>query len=477
MPDGNTAIFFSFGCFVLLFLGIGAFAAKLSKGTEQDYLTGDRNFGPWFVGLSAGATGNSGFIMLGAVGMGYTMGLSGFLLGLSWFLGDLTFWSIFPGKINEIARQRKSSTIPQLIASVLPVKEAASLRRLAGLLTIILVGAYLAAQYTAAAKTLNVFFGVELRSGILISALAILAYCTTGGLRASVWTDFVQALVMIGITAGMLLHIYAVAGGYTEIAAKLIAIDPKLCEVGAGFTAWTLAAYVVGYAGAGFGFDISQPQILVRLLAGRSPEDVRKAKWIYLLFIQSTWICMVLFGVIARILVPDIADPEQALPIYAMAALNPWVVGVVFAGMFSAIASTADSQLLVCSSSLAIDVLPEFHKHMQLRLGIYYHYGATLIVGTLGAVAAILCSSSVFTVIIFATSALACSLGPSMFISLAARRTSLAALSVSMLSGLAFAVVWRLLEFHDTMNESLPGFLFALAVHEALCRCMDRSDK
>ena len=183
--------------------GIGVFAAKRSAPTDVDYLLGSRSFGTWFVGLSAGATGNSGFIMLGAVGMGYTMGLSGVVMGLAWFLGDLTFWSFFPEKFNRIGRDRNCNTVPELLSSGIPGKDGVVIRQLAGLLIVVLIGAYTAAQFSAAAKTLNVFFDLDMTVGIAVSALAILAYCTTGGLRASLWTDVVQAIIMIGITTGM----------------------------------------------------------------------------------------------------------------------------------------------------------------------------------------------------------------------------------------------------------------------------------
>ena len=108
----SEIILLSFSVFVVLFLGVGVVAARRGASTDVDYLLGSRSFGSWFVGLSAGATGNSGFIMLGAVAMGYTMGLSGVLLALSWLIGDLTFWSFFPEKVNRIARDRDCSTVP-----------------------------------------------------------------------------------------------------------------------------------------------------------------------------------------------------------------------------------------------------------------------------------------------------------------------------------------------------------------------------
>ncbi len=466
----SEIILLSFSVFVVVFLGVGAFAAKRSAPTDVDYLLGSRSFGTWFVGLSAGATGNSGFIMLGAVGMGYTMGLSGVIMALAWFLGDLTFWSFFPEKFNRVARDRDCSTVPELLSSGLSGRGGIAVRQLAGLLIVVLIGAYTAAQFSAAAKTLNVFFDLNMNVGIIVSALAILAYCTTGGLRASLWTDVVQAIIMLGITTGMLTAAYLAAGGFGAVHDGLYAIDPALTRFTGTFTTWTLTAFVVGYAGAGFGFGISQPQVIVRLLAGRSPEEVRKAKWIYVLFIQYTWLCMALFGMAVRLLIPGIDDPEQALPVYAFQNFNPWLVGVILAGIFSAIASTADSQVLVSSSSLAIDVAPGFYEKMSARFGVRYQQAVTFVVGMLAALAAIFFSSSVFTLIIFALSMLASSLGPAMFNVILKRPTSTLAISSCMVVGLAVAVSWRVLGYNETLNESLPGFLAGLVVHDIIVR-------
>ena len=470
----SEIILLSFSVFVVVFLGVGAFAAKRSAPTDVDYLLGSRSFGAWFVGLSAGATGNSGFIMLGAVGMGYTMGLSGVIMALAWFLGDLVFWSFFPEKFNRMARDRDCSTIPELLSSGIPGRGRVAIRQLAGLFIVVLIGAYTAAQFSAAAKTLNVFFDLNMNIGIIVSALAILAYCTTGGLRASLWTDVVQAIIMLGITTGMLTVAYIAAGGFSTIHQSLYAIDPSLTKFTGTFTAWTLVAFVLGYASAGFGFGMSQPQVLVRLLAGKSPEEARRAKWIYILFIQYTWHCMALFGMIARLLIPGIDDPEQALPIYAFQNFDPWLVGVVLAGIFSAIASTADSQVLVSSSSLAIDVAPDFYRKMSARFGVRYQQVVTFGVGMLAALAAISFSSNVFTLIIFALSILASCLGPGMFNVILKRPTNALAMASCMAAGLLVAVSWRVLGYNETLNESLPGFLAGLLVHDITVRLSSR---
>ena len=75
---------------------------------------------------------------------------------------------------------------------------------------------------------------------------------------------------------------------------------------------------MVGFFFFGFEFNLSQPQTLVRLLACRSPEETKQARWIYLSYVYFTWIGMLLFGMICRVLIPGIDDPEQALPLYAI---------------------------------------------------------------------------------------------------------------------------------------------------------------
>ena len=76
---------FSFAIFLFIFLWVGTLAAKTSGNTESDYLLGNRSFGKYFIGLSFGATANCSWMMIGAVGMSYTMGISALLMLIATF--------------------------------------------------------------------------------------------------------------------------------------------------------------------------------------------------------------------------------------------------------------------------------------------------------------------------------------------------------------------------------------------------------
>lgn len=179
---------------------------------------------------------------------------------------------------------------------------------------------------------------------------------------------------------------------------------------------------------------------------------------------------MLLFGVTCRVLLPGIDDPEQALPLYAMETFSPVLVGIVLAGVFSVIASTADSQLLVCSSALARNIYPAFYRKMSQKYGVRYEQAATLLVGILAVIATIGISSTVFSLILFASGAVVASIGPAMLVILVKGRTNHSALIAAMLTGLATAIVWRTLGYSDVMFETFPGFIVGLSAHEVLMK-------
>ncbi|MEM8722695.1 MAG: sodium/proline symporter [Cyanobacteria bacterium P01_G01_bin.39] len=454
-----------------MFLGIGAFAAKFSTNSESDYLLGNRSFGKLFIGLSAGATSNSGWIMTGGVGFGYSMGTYSLLVALGYVLGDLTFWSLFPDKINKTSLQQDSQTVPELIG--LSVKSSQGKKIIAAIvaiLTVIFVGASTAAQFSAAAKTLNAFFGLQYEWGVIIAAATILVYCVTGGIRASIWTDVVQAFVVMFVTYSMLFVGIMAGGGVAQIIDSLYDIDPQLIDVTLNRTWWSLVACVSGFIASGLGFNLGQPQFLVRLMAGRNPQEVKQARWIYLGFAYSTYVAMLLFGIICRVLLPNISDPEQALPLYAIQNFNPILVGIVLAGVFSVIASTADSQILVCSSAVARDIIPSFYHKMSRRYGVRYQQFMTLLVGIVAAIASIFSSASVFELILFSIGALAGSIAPAMLITILNRRTHFTALSSMMLVGLGTAIAWRVIGLDSIINEALPAIIISLVFHEILMK-------
>src|SRR3990170_6395526 len=152
--------------FIIILIIIGIIANKHSTADENDYILANRSLNKYLVGLSAAATGNSGFIMTGAVGLGFTFGLTWVFLPIAWLIGDLVYWSYFPGKLNEFSNKSNSRTISEMLSFFNHNGRKKSTIIISSLILFVILSAYTASQYIAASKTFNIFFNIDFDFGI-----------------------------------------------------------------------------------------------------------------------------------------------------------------------------------------------------------------------------------------------------------------------------------------------------------------------
>jgi len=200
---------FSFLVFLALFLGVGLLSALKSRGTRRDYYLADHGVSPPLVGLSAVATNNSGYMFIGVIGYTYAAGLTSIWLMIGWIAGDFMASLFIHHKLRQRTEQLDEATFGGLLARW-EGREFKVYRRVAALISIVFLGAYSAAQLTAGGKALQALFDWDPNSGAIIGAVMVVAYCFAGGIRASIWTDAAQSIVMMG--AMTLLMVVGVMG-------------------------------------------------------------------------------------------------------------------------------------------------------------------------------------------------------------------------------------------------------------------------
>ena len=149
-------------------------ARRRSASGGGDELAG-RQLGRWAVGLSAATTGSSGFIVTGAVGLGYTTGAGALLLPLGWLAGDLIFWALFPGRLNALARDTGAVTIPELIAHPFSGRWKQFTIAASAILIFCLLMPYASAQWMAGQKIVGGVFGLPPWQGILVVACLVIS--------------------------------------------------------------------------------------------------------------------------------------------------------------------------------------------------------------------------------------------------------------------------------------------------------------
>ena len=461
----------SFCFFIILMIIVGNIASwRKKQHTAEDYLVAGRSYGKFTIALSTAASAVSGFIMIGAVGAGYTLGLKAILMPLGWFFGDLVFWTLFPDRINRRARNSNCNTIPEFISEFTSNSKNSVVRKVLAVAIIVFVGLYAVGQFLAAGKAINAVFNIPMTFAIVMSGLIILAYSAKGGLEASIPTQSFQALVMLFTTIGMLLYAIVHYGNPQQIIESLNSTDPGLLSIDGEEGYWSTFIIFVGFSCAAFTFDLGTPHLLVRIMATKSPEEAAKSRWVYIIFMQLTWISMTLFGLLMNLFLPEIADPEQALPVFSQNYLHPILAGAVLAGIFAAVASSLDGQLLVVSSSFAVDVMPKFYERMTTKIGTRYQTIVTVIVAILIGLVAITLqnSTNVFNIIVSSASIMGATIGMAFFITLMRWQSSALALTSALLVAAAVATMWRYHGLSVYLLEAAPSFIAGLLTHQVI---------
>ncbi len=461
-------ILFWFVLFAAANIGIGALAARRADHSREDYLLAGRSLGALAVGLSAAATANSGFIMLGAVGLGYAYGITWVFLPLAWFLGDLLFWKMFPHRFNALAATSKSTGLLALI-----VPDGISGWRRGRLVASLVVSAVLitygGSQVLAGAKALNAVFGVTMWIGGAAVVVVVAAYSLFGGFRASVWTDLFQGAVMVAVTVWMVSVSISGVVSSSSNWEYLLSVQGHLVPF-AGIAPVGVAAFVVGWSSAALGYGLSQPHVVTRYIAGRDVATVRRSKWVYLMFIQSTWVGMTLFGVLARGLVRDLADPELALLAYSKSSFHEVGAALVLVAVFSAIASTLDSLVLAVGSIVSGDALPAIRgiPPPQNRTLDIVAAASTLIVIYFVAVGSTL---NVFQLSVLPVELVAASVGPAAAIRLLFGVRAVHETLTVLVSGVVGVAIWRYFRLEATCSSAVVGVIvFGIAVFYLLRR-------
>lgn len=449
----------SFVLFLLVFITIGALSALQSDRSSADYLLAGRNVSPSLAGISAMATNNSGYMFIGAIGYTYASGLESLWVMFAWMAGDFMASFFIHKKMRIVSQQRKSLSFGSMVATW-GGQDFKKVRMLAGVITVLFLGAYAAAQFNASSKALYVVFGWDYGIGAIIGSVIVLIYCLAGGIRASIWTDAAQVVVMFMAMILMLVTGINEIGGVETFFTRLTTVSPtylNLFPANVQGSVFTIALFILGYVAGGVGI-VAQPHIMIRFMALDDPNHMKQARAFYYCSYFSFCVVTFFVGLSARLIFPDVSafDPELALPMMTTQLLPEILVGLVLAGVVAASMSTADSQILGCSAALTEDIINQPENSVWLRRF------ATAIVTAIALCIALLEVDSVFGLVLYAWSVLAAAFAPLIIIyALGEKLTELKALLV-MVSCTAIALAWRAMGWGAVVYEVAPAIFFGV---------------
>ncbi|EAK0472434.1 sodium/proline symporter PutP [Campylobacter upsaliensis] len=462
----NTEIAITFIAYSALMLFIGFYFYRKNKSTE-DYFLGGRSLGPVVSALSAGASDMSGWLLMGLPGALYVSGFVESYIAIGLSIGAFLNW-VFVAKRLRIYTSviANSITIPDYFETRFD-DDKHILRIVCAIVILVFFTFYVSSGLVGGAKLFESTFGIDYTHALTTGTIIIVLYTFLGGYKAVCWTDMIQGLLMMSALIIVPLVMLSNLGGYEAAISIVQEIKPQNLSMGEGVSLLTIIsalAWGLGYFG--------QPHILVRFMSIRSTKEIPTATIVGISWMVISLIGACFIGILGIAYVHKfnltLQDPEKIFIVMSQLLFNPWIAGILLSAILAAIMSTASSQLLVSSSTLAEDFYRRIFKQdassqMVMRLGRI----GVLLVALIAFLISTDKNSSVLSIVAYAWAGFGASFGSVMLFSLFWSKMTRMGAIAGMVTGAVVVVAWKnyLAEaLNFPIYEIVPGFVCASLV-------------
>ncbi|MCM1364204.1 MAG: sodium/proline symporter PutP [Faecalibacterium sp.] len=453
-------------------LGIGLiFMFKSRGGGEEEYFLGGRSMGPWVTAMSAQASDMSGWLLMGFPGSILAFGMGQVWIGIGLALGTIANWIFVAKRLRNFSKAANDSiTLPQYLNNRFSANNRA-LQIICAIVFLVFFTLYVASSFVAGATVLTTVVpqlaGKE-SIALLIFALIIIAYTFSGGFKAVCWTDFFQGIMMLVALLAVPI-IILVMKDLDTAKLTLIGADGVENMFNSNPFSATPQEIITGLSW-GLGY-FGMPHILVRFMSIKKPSMIKTSSivaivWVILSIGAS--ICIAIFG---RMLVgQELVDAgaQQTIFIRLVRDLFPgFIAGILLSAIVAAAMSTADSQLLVASSSFTSDIYkPVFRKNASDKEVLWV---GRLVVVVVSVVAYFIASSkgqgaqAIMDMVENAWGGFGAAFGPVVILSLFWKRATYKGAIAGVVGGAVTDVLWLIFLTEKTgIYEIFPGFIVGL---------------
>ncbi|MPW37284.1 sodium/proline symporter PutP [Vibrio sp. B1Z05] len=452
-------IYLQFGLYLAAMLGIGYYSMKKTHN-NQDFIIGGRTLGPVTSAVSAGASDMSGWLLLGLPGAVFASGLvEGVWIGVGLTLGAYLNWLIVAPRLRVATEASNTVTLPSFLSKRFE-DNTGLIKTVSTIVILFFFTLYVASGLKGGTLLFAHSFGTTEEVALYVTAFVVISYTFLGGYMAVCWTDLVQGILMLAALAFCMLL------GYSAIAESNVVISevkPEAFKFSTGFiTAASLLAWGLGYFG--------QPHILARFVGIDKVENIAKARrigisWMVLTLVLSISIALIGIGYDAIHPLETVSgvdgNKERIFLALTDALFHPVFAGFILAAVLAAVMSTADSQLLVLTSSLTEDIgfiskLDENKKAWISRLGVVGFAVFALIIASND-------DGSILSMVGYAWGGFGAAFGPLMILSLCWKGTTKAGAVTGMIVGaVSIFVVKNYVSIEgEYFYELLPAFILS----------------
>jgi SSS family solute:Na+ symporter len=365
-------------------LFIGYWFHRKNNNTE-DYFVGSRQMTKWHLGLSVVATDVGGGFSIGLGGLGFVMGLAGSWILFTGLIGAWLTAVVLIPKVHKTGLANGLQTFPE----ILKFNYGKTVALAAAIISAIGYMGFTASQLLAGAKlTSATFVGVNIPEAVLIMGAIAVVYTALGGIKAVIYTDTVQWIILLsGLSLIGVPYALKALGGWEAAKVFLSAEMLQLNNVKIStIINWAFSIIPIWFIGM---------TLYQRIFAAKSAKEAKRAWFIAGLFeypfmaFLGVFLGMLAKAAFASGIIPAaemaMADNESAMPLMLKHVLPIGALGLIMAAYFSAILSTADSCLMAASGNISRDLF----NYKKSKNALKVVQWMTLVIGILAIIVAL----------------------------------------------------------------------------------------
>jgi len=356
------------GLYLAVIAGISVWSIKKSKDSPSDYFLANRNLG-WFVIGASILASNVGSEHI--VGLAGTAASSGVVMGHyelhSWIILTLG-WVFVPFYMRSMVY-----TMPEFLERRFNAKAR-------WLLSIIQLVSYVIAKAAvtiyAGALVFNSLIGVDFWTGAIILVVVTGVYTIFGGLHAVMYTEAIQAIVLLLGSAVLLFIGLDKVGGWHTLINSLpkgkVNMFPPLSDPDFPWAGILFASPIVG-----LWYWCTDQHIVQRCLAARNEKEARRGTIFAAYLKLMPFFIFMIPGLIAYVLTQqgklNMTDTDTAFPTLVKEIMPVGLRGLLAGGLLAALMSSLASVYNACSTLFTMDIYkkmkPEATNHELVRVG------------------------------------------------------------------------------------------------------------
>ena len=465
----------AFALYFAAMLGIGFFffiKGRKNSG-ETEYFLGGRQMGPLVTAMSAQASDMSAWLLMGLPGSILAFGLGKAWIGIGLALGTIANWIFVARRLRCMSKAANDSiTLPQYLSNRF-AGSGIALQVITAVIFLVCFTVYVASSFVAGTSVFtSVFPNLDEKLALLIFALIIISYTFLGGFKAVCWTDFFQGMLMliallaipIAISATKSLDFEALKTVYTYTENG----EQVACEFGTSLFGCGWKDIASGLAW-GLGY-FGMPHILVRFMSIKKSKMVKTSAVVAIIWVVLALLAAILIAVLGRIVVggeilPD-GNQKMVFIVLARKLFPGFLAGILLAAIIAASMSTADSQLLVASSSFTCDIYKPLIRKKAGEKEVMWI--GRLIVLAVAVIAYFIASSkakgaqSIMDMVENAWGGFGASFGPVVILSLFWKRLTYKGAIAGVVCGALCDILWLMFLSSTGVYELLPAFIVGL---------------